>query len=122
MAAIFGAYKSKTPSKNKTSGSSQPPKSDITQPFILADELLGHQRIDSLDWWYVGTASEQYSSGLTKTMGADIVVGIDFGTTYKGSDSGDGLTPSWAVPSPILLRIYLLPGNIIESRDCYEPL
>ena len=30
MVAIFSAYKSKTPSKNKTGGSSQPPKSDIT--------------------------------------------------------------------------------------------
>jgi len=124
MAAIFSAYKSKTPSKNTTGGSSQAPKTDITQPFILADELLvPPKESDSLDWWYVGTASEQYSSGLTKTMGTDIVVGIDFGTTYtKVVIRETGSRQSWAVPfTNSLENPYLLPGNIIESPDCYEP-
>ena len=41
---------------------------------------------------------------------------------YKGSDSGDGLAPKLAVPfTNSLENPYLLPGNIIESPDCYEP-
>ena len=124
MASISGAYDSKIPSKSESGRLSRGPESDFTQPFILADELLMSScESDRLDWWYDGTGSEQSSSGLTKTMGTDIVVGIDFGTTYtKVVIRETGSRQSWAVPfTNSLENPYLLPGNIIESPDCYEP-